>query len=353
MRGRQRRWDELLTQKTHEDLLEVATDSITRARLLSTASKESGAWLNVLPIPHLGTKLDDDSIRIATGLHIGADIVMEHTCVCGASVDRKGTHGLSCRKTGGRISRHHAANETLRQALVSGGVPSILEPVGVCREDAKRPDGMTLVPWESGRVLLWDFTCWDTLAPSNRLTASTGPGVLACSAEQFKQRKYSSLTSMFIFAPVCIESLGAWGESAKKFVHQVGARVRETTGEVRATSFLIQRLAIDVQRGNAASVMATIPATKDWGDVGRLLIIFSYCCCLLYFIVFFCLFVVVFLRMYVLFLLLLLFAVFYCLFCLFVVVFCVCIVLFLFLHMYILFLFLRTFNYCAACSTVV
>ena len=76
---------------------------------------------------------------------------------------------------------------------------------------------------------------------------------------------------MFIFAPVCIESLGAWGESAKKFVHQVGARVREATGEVRATSFLIQRLAIDVQRGNAASVMATIPATKDWGEVGRLL----------------------------------------------------------------------------------
>ena len=61
MRGRQRRWDELLTQKTHEDLLEAATDSITRARLLSTATKESGAWLNVLPIPHLGTKLDDDS----------------------------------------------------------------------------------------------------------------------------------------------------------------------------------------------------------------------------------------------------------------------------------------------------
>ena len=271
MRGRQHRWDELLTQKTPEDLLEAATDSITRARLLSTATKESGAWLNVLPIPHLGTKLDDDSIRIATGLRLGADIVMEHTCVCGASVDRKGTHGLSCRKSGGRISRHHAANETLRRALVSGGVPAILEPVGVCKEDAKRPDGMTLVPWESGRALLWDFTCWDTLAPSNRLTASTGPGVLACSAEQFKQRKYSSLTSMFIFAPICIESLDAWGESAKKFVHQVGARVRETTGEVRATTFLIQRLAIDVQRGNAASVMATIPATKDWGEVGRLL----------------------------------------------------------------------------------
>ena len=49
LRGRQRRWDELFTQKTHEDILEAATDSITRACLLSTATKESGAWLNVLP----------------------------------------------------------------------------------------------------------------------------------------------------------------------------------------------------------------------------------------------------------------------------------------------------------------
>ena len=126
------------------------------------------------------------------------------------------------------------------------------------------------------------------------MTASTGPGVLACSAEQLKQRKYSSLTSMFIFAPVCIESLGAWGESAKKFVHQVGARVRETTGEVQDTSFLIQRLAIDAQRGNAASVMATIPATKDWGEVWEItyfivvvvvccILLFSFVCLLLFF----------------------------------------------------------------------
>ena len=40
----------------------------------------------------------------------------------------------------------------------------MLEPVGVCREDAKRPDGMTLIPWECGCSLLWDFTCSDTMA---------------------------------------------------------------------------------------------------------------------------------------------------------------------------------------------
>ena len=90
---------------------------------------------------------------------------------------------------------------------------------------------------------------------------------MACHAEDQKRRKYAP---SYIVAPVCIESLGAWGESAKSFVRQIGAHVKEATGEPRSKAFLIQRLAIDVQRGNAASVRATLPSTKDWVEVGFL-----------------------------------------------------------------------------------
>ena len=142
-RKKQSSWDDPLVEQTFNSLLAATVDPSSKARLLATATKESGAWLNVLPAAHLGTKLDDDSIRIATGLRLGANIVEEHTCVCGSTVKKLGHHGLSCRRSGGRISRHHTANETIRRALVSGGVPAVLEPVGVCREDGKRPDGMT------------------------------------------------------------------------------------------------------------------------------------------------------------------------------------------------------------------
>ena len=37
------------------------------------------------------------------------------------------------------------------------------------------------------------------------------------------------------------------------------------------TSFLIQRLALDVKRGNVAAVLGTIPATRDWAEVGLFL----------------------------------------------------------------------------------
>ena len=37
-------------------------------------------------------------------------------------------------------------------------------------------------------------------------------------------------------------------------------------GDNRALQFSIQKIAIDVQRGNAASVMATIPPSQDWAE---------------------------------------------------------------------------------------
>ena len=42
------------------------------------------------------------------------------------------------------------------------------------------------------------------------------------------------------------------------------------TKESRSIAFLIQLLAINVQRGNVASVMATIPYSRDWGEVSNL-----------------------------------------------------------------------------------
>ena len=40
----------------------------------------------------------------------------------------------------------------------------------------------------------------------------------------------------------------------------------EQSGDNSGTQFLIQKIAIDVQCGNAASVMATIPSIQDWAE---------------------------------------------------------------------------------------
>jgi hypothetical protein len=67
--------------------------------------------------------------------------------VCGSTVDSSGVHGLSCRKSSGRQARHAAVNDLIKRALASAEVPSRLEPSGLLRDDGKRPDGMSLMPW--------------------------------------------------------------------------------------------------------------------------------------------------------------------------------------------------------------
>ena len=96
------------------------------------ACAEAGAWLNVLPMPLLGTKLDDELHLVFT---LVLQFFVEHTCVCGATVDTYGTHSLSCQRNGGCFSRHPSANETIHCAFLSGGVPAVLEPVVVCWDD--------------------------------------------------------------------------------------------------------------------------------------------------------------------------------------------------------------------------
>ena len=112
-------------------------------------------------------------VRVAVGLRLGLPLGCSHTCSsCGSEVDELGTHGLSCRFSKGRHSRHAAVNDIIRRALDSARIPSHLEPLGLYRSDGKRPDGATVVPWKCGRVLVWDATCTDTLAPSHRALAA-------------------------------------------------------------------------------------------------------------------------------------------------------------------------------------
>jgi hypothetical protein len=61
--------------------------------------------------------------------------------------------------------------------LTSIQVNSTLEPNGLSRNDRKRPDGMTLVPWIKDQSLVWDVIVVDTLADSYVLKTSEVSGL--------------------------------------------------------------------------------------------------------------------------------------------------------------------------------
>ena len=78
---------------TYDALLEASPNLSTRARLLAVATRESGVWLNVLPVSSLDLCMDD-VIRVAVGLRLGAPLCEPHHCLhCQAEVDSLGTHG--------------------------------------------------------------------------------------------------------------------------------------------------------------------------------------------------------------------------------------------------------------------
>jgi len=60
-------------------------------------------------------------------------------------VDTSGTHGLSCRKSAGRLAhQHNAINHVIHRALLVAQIPSRLEPVKLCHRD-NRPDVVSII----------------------------------------------------------------------------------------------------------------------------------------------------------------------------------------------------------------
>lgn len=142
----QRNWDLLNIERIVRDDLnfESAKDI---ARFTALQAPESGKWLHAIPISTNGTLLDRNSLRICIGLRKGCRICHTYTCRCGTEVLADGVHGLICTINITKYFRHSEFNNILHRALSSINVPSTLEPPGIFRNDGKRPDGLTLIPW--------------------------------------------------------------------------------------------------------------------------------------------------------------------------------------------------------------
>ncbi|GAU89484.1 hypothetical protein RvY_02031 [Ramazzottius varieornatus] len=210
-------WDTPIVERQFRVLLEQSTPT-EKARLHAVSSKESGAWLDALPVSVLG-------------LRIGAKLCEPHACRCGVQVDGLGRHGLACKNSAGRHSRHDALNDIIHRALTSCQVYNIREPNGLLRDDGRRPDGLTLVPWCQGKALAWDVTVVDTLTQTYLQGSTERVGFAASQAEEKKRSMYVELEGRYLFCAVGFETFGVFGNEARDLIQKIGKKIMDSTAK--------------------------------------------------------------------------------------------------------------------------
>ena len=100
-----------------------------------------------------------------------------------------------------RQQRHSQLNDIIWRALKRAQIPAAKEPVSLVKDDNKRPDGTTLLPWARSKPMAWDVTVPDTYAKSHISSTVVKAGAAAHRAAQSKTDKYASLASTHIFCP--------------------------------------------------------------------------------------------------------------------------------------------------------
>ena len=174
----------IVKKKLDNMLCEV--DQVSRARLLATAQKERGAWLNVLLV---SSQLGHYWTRRSLRLPLPADVCIPHCFSYGGRMDSRGLHGLSCKYSAGCFARHSAKNDVIKRVLRKAGQPSILESPGLDIGDGSRPDDKIIFPFSSGSSMVWVCTCIDNFAGVHLNRSAMEAGTAANCAEERKRSK--------------------------------------------------------------------------------------------------------------------------------------------------------------------
>ena len=76
-------------------------------------------------------------------------------------------------------------------------------------------------------------------------------GAVAEKAEDLKMLKYLSLDSSYLLMPVVVETCGAFSSKTKSFIQDLGHCLKTATEDRNSFQYLLLRISIEVQRGNA------------------------------------------------------------------------------------------------------
>ena len=122
-----------------------------------------GVWLKCSPHLLFGFADGRHSHHHCSWSYLGTPLFLEHICQhCGQDVNVSGMHGLCCQRSEDRIPRHSAFNDTINLPWQPS---TFLLPLN--QKVSVMVMGVRIIPWRSGRALVWDVTYHNIFAPSN------------------------------------------------------------------------------------------------------------------------------------------------------------------------------------------
>jgi len=242
----QRQLDNAINEVCLQDLLHNLSPK-DKSRLISATHPNSSDWLKATPNTNCGIFLNNEEFQTALGLRLGSPLFEPHPCKCGAMIESSGDHSFACKKNNGKILRHNMVNKTFSNTLKSCDLPNIMEPNYIAEN--LRPDGLTIIPFSRGQCLTWDVSCPHPLCSSN-ISSNTTEKNLATRKEEQKEAKYKSLLEKYIFAPIIIDTIGAYGQKTEVLIRAIAKRLHCKTGSTVAGQHFRERLSISVQKGN-------------------------------------------------------------------------------------------------------
>jgi len=166
----------------------------------------------------------------------------------------------------GMDNNNNNNNNNNNVSLVSAGIPATKEPVGLLKSDGKRPDGLILVPWQSGKPLTWDVTVAHTLAASYVSSTACEAGAVAEMAATLKSSKYADLSYSHHFQRIAFKTLGSMNSSAVSFFRDLGHRISQVSGDSREAYYLFQHIAVTTQRFNSVLLRDSFVAHESQDD---------------------------------------------------------------------------------------
>ena len=127
-----------------------------------------------------------------------------------------------------------------------------------CQHHIKQ-DGLTLIPWQRGKPLVWNATVITPLASSYVDRAATGAGVVYDLAADWKLDKYSSLSSAYTIQPIAVNNLGGFSTSTTSFLSELARRLSSVSNDPNETLNLFQRISVVLQRFNSVLLHDSFP----------------------------------------------------------------------------------------------